>query len=60
MSQAFRFSFWGSLIVSVASFAYLYLAPERFHPLVVIGSPVAVVALALSARWLSSRHHPVG
>lgn len=52
-----RISLIASLLISTASYIYIYLAPEGFHPLVILGAPVAVIVLGLSARLYSSRQN---
>lgn len=55
MNSAIRLSIFCSLLVSIGSFAYFYAAPEGFHPIILFGSPVLILALGFLAKLLSSR-----
>ena len=58
--RAFDVSFFISLLVSVSSLTYIYLAPEGFYPAVVFGAPLAVLAIGVSAKALSAPEQSMG
>jgi len=58
--NTFRITLLGSLAISLASFVYLYLAPESFHPIVIFGAPLAVLILVLCGKLAHTRQHTPG